>query len=130
MLCQLSLAAHQCHCQPFDLWRPSLVACVQKSTEVYHAAGADAYQRSRKHWLLLAVLLFCIALVASLYAAAHPWWHYHKAVLPVLVCVVAVCFTLAPISFILGFAGFGGVAAALREDVQSLQLHMPACKVE
>ena len=130
MLCHLSMAANTIYTD-LSMSKHSIITYVQicvRCSEVYHTAGADTYQRSRKHWVLFAVLLFCTALVALGCAAAHPWWHYHKAVLLVLLCVVAVCCTLAPISFIVGFAGFGGVAAALREDIQSLQLHMPACK--
>lgn len=64
----------------------------------------------------------CVALVALGIAAAFPWWQYHSAAYPVVLCVAAGCFMIIPISFILGFAGFGGAAAALREDAEALKL--------
>jgi len=55
-------------------------------------------------------------------AAAFPWWQYHRAALPVVLCFFAFSCVAAPVSFILGFAGFGSIAAAMKEDVQQLQL--------
>ncbi len=80
--------------------------------------------------VLIAVLLICIALVTFGIAVTFPWWQYREAAFPVVMCILALCFVVAPISFILGFAGFGSVAAALKEDVQSLQLCLPVWKLQ
>lgn len=64
----------------------------------------------------------CVAVISFVIAVAFPWWQYHNAAYPVVLCVLVGCFTITPVSFILGFAGFGGAAAALREDADALKL--------
>ena len=70
------------------------------------------------------MFILCTALVALAAAIAFPWSHYHSAAYPVVLCLAAACFMLAPTCFILGFAGFGGVAAALKEDAEALNIHL------
>ena len=72
-------------------------------------------------------LLLCVALVTLGIAMAFPWWQYHGAAHPVMLCIAAGGFMCAPVSFILGFAGFGGTAAALREDAEALKLYLKSC---
>ena len=85
-------------------------------------AGADKYQQSRRVLVQVAFLSLCVALVSFGIAVAFPWWQYHSAAYPVVLCVAAGCFIITPISFILGFAGFGEAAAALSEDAEALKL--------
>ena len=85
-------------------------------------AGSDRFQRSRKRWVLLAMWCAFAAIMIFAVAVAFPWWHYHRAALPVVLCIFAVLCAASPVSFILGFAGFGSIAAAMKEDVQQLQL--------
>ena len=91
-------------------------------------AGAVSYQASRRLFIWLALILLCTALVALSVAISFPWWQYHKTVYPVILCVAAGCLVTAPVSFILGFAGFGGVAAALKEDAEAVRLCLQGCE--
>ena len=75
--------------------------------------------------MLQSVILSCLALPALAVVLAYPWWLYASPVLPVLVIGLFCCSVLAPILFILGFAGFGSVEAALRDEAQSLQMCLP-----
>lgn len=69
-----------------------------------------------------AFFFLCVAVISFGFAVAFPWWQYHNAAYPVVLFVAVGCFTITPISFVLGFAGFGGAAAALREDADALKL--------
>ncbi len=85
-------------------------------------AGVDRFQSLRKRWVLLAMWCACAAMMLFAVAVAFPWWHCHRAALPIVLCFFAMSCAAAPVSFILGFAGFGSIAAAMKEDVQHLQL--------
>lgn len=76
-----------------------------------------------------AILSLCVALASLAIAVALPWWQYHIASYPVILCVAAGCFMIAPTSFILGFAGFGAAAAAFREDAEALKLCLASCNL-
>ena len=90
-------------------------------------AGAGRYQRLRRKLVQAAFVSLCVAVVSLGIAVAFPWWQYHNAAYPAVLCVTSGCFMITPISFILGFAGFGGTAAALREDIEALQLSLTGC---
>ncbi len=90
-------------------------------------AGADRFQSLRNRWVLLAMWCACAAVILFAVIVAFPWWHYHRVALPVVLCFFAVSCAAAPVSFILGFAGFGSIAAAIKEDVQQLQLGLSPC---
>ena len=90
-------------------------------------AGAGRYQRLRRMLVQAAFLSLCVALLSLGIAVAFPWWQYHRAAYPAVLFVSAGCFIITPVSFILGFAGFGGAAAALREDTEALKLSLAGC---
>ena len=69
----------------------------------------------------------CAAVMLFAVAVLFPWSHHHRAALPVVLCILAVSCAAAPVSFILGFAGCGSIAAAMKEDVQQLQLCLLSC---
>ena len=97
------------------------LSCVQST-------GAASYQISRRLCVQLALLLLCTGVVAMGVATSLPWWQYYSAVYPVLLCFAAGCLVTAPLCFVLGFAGFGGVAAALREDAEALEICLKGCE--
>ena len=89
--------------------------------------GADRFQSLRKRWVLLAMWCACAAVMFFAIAVAFPWWYYHRAALPVVLCLFGVSCAAAPVSFILGFAGFGSIAAAMKENLQHLRLGLSQC---
>ncbi|DBA94300.1 TPA: hypothetical protein ACH3X1_001912 [Trebouxia sp. C0004] len=106
---------------------------IGKNPQLFEAAQgimqqcADRFQNSRKRWVLLAIWCAFAAVMLFAVAVAFPWWHYQRAALPVVLCIFAVSCAASPVSFILGFAGFGSIAAAMKEAVQHLQLCLSPC---
>lgn len=64
-----------------------------------------------------------VAGAAGLVAAVvYPWWLYNRSLFVAVLATTIACCAAAPVAFILGFAGYGSVAAALQDQEQSLRL--------
>jgi hypothetical protein len=73
-------------------------------------------------YVYIAGLLASSALVLVALTAVFPWWRHTRAAVPALPVLQLAVSVMAPIMFILGFAGCGAVGAALREATSELRI--------
>ena len=92
-------------------------------------AGVVSYNKARRRYVQLSVCVATCgaALLALMTSTASPCRLCSTCLVPIIVATIAVCFAAAPVLFILGFAGFGSVSSALKEQEQSLQVYLNGC---
>ena len=72
-------------------------------------------------YVYLAGLLASSALALVALTAVFPWWRHTRPAIPALPVLQLAVTVMAPIMFIIGFAGCGSVGAALREATTELR---------
>ena len=72
-------------------------------------------------YVYIAGLLASSALALVALTAVFPWWRHTRAAVPALPVLQLAVTVMAPIIFIIGFAGCGSVGAAFREATSELR---------
>ena len=84
-------------------------------------AGAHSYEMRKVAYVYLAGLLASSAVALVAMTAVFPWWRQTRPAIPALPVLQLAVAVMTPIVFIIGFAGCGSVAAALREATSELR---------